>query len=153
MNEITISPLTYEELKEYCDGRNGSVKTDKDLMFVYEYHLVPLKNEKEENKVFYTFWLATKEDGEVIGEIGFRGKPNEYFEAEIGYFVYEKERGKGYATEMVRQIVDFGLKQNRVKFIVAGVDKLNIASEKVLLKNGFQYWGEKNELNVFYKNA
>jgi RimJ/RimL family protein N-acetyltransferase len=150
---LSINPLTHDQLKEYCDSRMGSIVSDEDAEFVLVNHLEPMLKAKPEDKIFYTFWLAKKEDSEIVGEIGFRGKVNELGEIEIGYFVYEQERNKGYATEMVKAITEWGLQREGIKYVVAGVEKDNEASKKVLLKNWFIYWGLKNGQRVFYKTA
>jgi len=149
---LNIVPLSYEQLKEYCDCRMGSIVSDKDVAFVYEYHLNPMLKTEIENHIYYTFWIATKDDGEIVGEGGFKGVPNEFAEVELGYFVSGDHRNVGYATEMVRYLVGWALRQDEVKYVVAGVDAQNKASERVLIKNGFHFWGEKQGMNVFYYN-
>lgn len=111
----------------------------------------PLLNAKEEDKIYHTFWLATKEDGEVVGEIGFRGV-NQFGRIEIGYFVNEAYRKMGYATEMVKALTEWALRKDEIKYVIAGVSEGNVASEGVLKKNGFVYFGEQNEMKVFYKS-
>lgn len=130
----------------------GSIVSDKDAEFVYVNHLNPMLEAKDDDKIYYTFWLATKENSEIVGEIGFRGIVNQLGEIEFGYFVNDKHRGNGYATEMVKGLTEWALKIDKIKFVVAGVGLGNSASARVLLKNGFKFWGEHNNLIVFYKS-
>jgi ribosomal-protein-alanine N-acetyltransferase len=61
---------------------------------------------------------------------------------EIGYGIDEvKERGKGLATEAVKLMVDFLFKTKNIERIEATTDTKNVASQKVLEKNGFKREG------------
>ena len=73
---------------------------------------------------------------------------------ELGYRLHLKFWGQGLASEMARALVNYGLKTLRLKEIVAVVDPLNTASDRVLLKAGLQPQGQVfwyNEWLPFYK--
>jgi len=72
-----------------------------------------------------------------VGGIGLHKK----FEhsAEVGYWVGEEYWGKGYATEALNKILDKGFNELNFTRIQAHVFEGNIASEKLLLKCGFEY--------------
>lgn len=55
---------------------------------------------------------------------------------QLGYFLGEKDWGKGYATEIVKALIAAFASEPPMK-IVAGVDRSNIASARVLEKSGF----------------
>ena len=55
---------------------------------------------------------------------------------QLGYFLGEKDWGKGYATEIVKALIAAFENEPRMK-LVAGVDRSNIASARVLEKSGF----------------
>lgn len=57
--------------------------------------------------------------------------------SEIGYFVGKDYQGRGIATESIKQIVQFGFSKLKLNKIYAYCAPKNIASQKVLLKNGF----------------
>jgi len=59
----------------------------------------------------------------------------------LGYFLVEEQRGKGYGTEAVRMIVDYVFMNYNVVRIQAEIHPDNIASQRVLLKNGFMMEG------------
>lgn len=67
----------------------------------------------------------------------------DYYDDEIfiGYSVKEKFAGKGYGTILVREAVNLSEKakegKNGIKYIRAWINSLNIASVKVVEKNGF----------------
>lgn len=58
---------------------------------------------------------------------------------ELGYRLGEAYGGKGYATEAVKQLVTLAQTEYHIEAIVASTAPDNIASQKVLLKNGFTF--------------
>ena len=60
-------------------------------------------------------------------------------DAEIGYMILNEYTNKGIATEAVKQICPIAFKVLSLEQITANVFQPNIASIRVLLKNGFKY--------------
>jgi len=58
---------------------------------------------------------------------------------EIGYVLHKKFWGKGYATELTKKIIHYGLYQLRLECLVACCHSDNTASSKVMLKCGMKY--------------
>lgn len=84
------------------------------------------------------FLAARKNDNLVVGMIDFRHPLSDFLKnygGNIGYSIRPSERRKGYASEMLRQILsvcrDFG--ESRV---LLTCDKENIASKRTIVKNG-----------------
>ena len=83
-------------------------------------------------------WVITERESKmVVGDIGFVGPPGEDGSVEIGYSVIPDRRGRGYATEATRALVDWALQQPEVDSIVAGCDDGNVPSIRVLERSGF----------------
>ncbi len=81
-------------------------------------------------------------DNELCGVIGLIPQKDVYRKsAEIGYWLGEPFWGKGIATEAVRQITEYGFARLGIIRIYSGVFDYNIASMKVLEKNGFKKEG------------
>ena len=63
-------------------------------------------------------------------------------EIKLGYLLKKDAWGNGYATEIVSAFVDYCKRDSKFKYIIqtvaGGVEKDNIASQKVLLKSGFK---------------
>ncbi|MBM3232370.1 GNAT family N-acetyltransferase [Candidatus Pacearchaeota archaeon] len=57
----------------------------------------------------------------------------------LGYAVGRKYWNKGIATKSVKKIVNFGFSKLKLNKIVADNDEDNLASAKVLEKNGFKF--------------
>lgn len=84
-----------------------------------------------------------------VGIIGINiGKPN-YRKAEIWYKVHPGHWRKGYATDAVKTILDFGFNTLQLHRIEAGCATENTGSVKVLEKSGFTKEGiERKNLPI-----
>lgn len=67
----------------------------------------------------------------------------------IGYYLEETYWGKGYASAAVSKVVEFLFNEVDVNRIQADVMPLNVASKKVLLKNGFLKEGLLREATIW----
>ena len=76
-------------------------------------------------------------DGVVVGDIGFHGPPGPELAVEIGYSVVPAWRGRGVASRACALIVQQAW-QDGADTVVAETDADNVASQAVLLRNGFQ---------------
>lgn len=83
-------------------------------------------------------WMIITEDGKkLIGDAGFKGRPNEEGEVDIGYGIILSERKKGYAYEAATGLANWALSQPDVKRITAKCLHDNTDSAKLLVKMGF----------------
>ena len=99
------------------------------------------------NVVFRHEWFtAICLDGQVIGSISLdKGKGPYVCKAELGYVLAREMWGRGYATAAVGEAVRRGFDDLSVQRIEAFVDPDNLASQRVLEKNGFQLEGYLRE--------
>ncbi|MBS4174802.1 GNAT family N-acetyltransferase [Bacillus sp. FJAT-49736] len=99
---------------------------------IYKY----LDKLKEDYSLFgWGVWLVVnKEENTIIGDIGFKGKPNSEHTVEVGYGIVPSAQNKGYATEAVRKIIDWAFTNDEVEKVVAECLIDNYASIKVLEK-------------------
>ena len=79
--------------------------------------------------------VVERDSGLVVGGIGLFGPPEDG-QVEVGYGIVESRRGRGYATEAARAMVEMALSLPGVTEVVAGVDPANAASVRVLEKAG-----------------
>lgn len=133
-----------------CSDESLSTYSTKD----YELGLhigMYLKELKEDTSVLgWGVWLVIdKQTNKIIGDIGFKGKPNEEKVVEVGYGIIASEQNKGYATEAVKCIIEWAFRSDSVNKIVAECLEDNVASIKVLEKlnmiktekiNNMLYW-------------
>ncbi|MFC7061327.1 GNAT family N-acetyltransferase [Halobacillus seohaensis] len=94
--------------------------------------------ENDQENLGFGPWIMIDHDGEyVIGDIGFKGLPDEYGIVEIGYHVVSSVRNSGYATEAVEALCHWAFKSELVRSVEAQCGKQNVPSQKVLINNGF----------------
>lgn len=95
------------------------------------------------------FFLVRKEDRVVVGSAAFKDIPNENGEVEIGYGLGKEFEHKGYMTEAVKAMCEFGLKQKGVGNIIAETDLDGFASQRILERCGFENY--KQEETIWWR--
>ncbi|MDN7245640.1 GNAT family N-acetyltransferase [Planococcus shenhongbingii] len=83
------------------------------------------------------------EDHTIMGDMGFRRSTEDPKELELGYSIVPRYQGYGYATEMAKAMVKWGLEQPGIERIIARCDNDNFASIRVLEKAGLKRFEEK----------
>ncbi len=117
--------------------------------------IYPKDQEKEYEKAYidtgyrffgYGMWVVIdKETAELIGRAGVENSELCHeAEAELGYAVSEKFRGKGIATEVCTAILEYCFEELSMERIFARVDPENKPSKRVLMKLGFAKLSKKN---------
>ena len=91
-----------------------------------------------ENEAVTGIYRAIVYDRKLIGSISVEKKEDD---AEIGYMLLNEYTNKGIAMEAVKQVCTIAFKVLSFEQITANVFQPNIASMRVLLKNGFKYKG------------
>jgi ribosomal-protein-alanine N-acetyltransferase len=83
-------------------------------------------------------WAITlKGSPKLIGLLGHYRIQHENFRAEIGYMLLPDFNSKGIISEAVKAVLKYGFEVMKLHSIEAVIDPANLASEKVLQKNGF----------------
>jgi RimJ/RimL family protein N-acetyltransferase len=92
----------------------------------------------EQGKDSYTFAICLVADDRPIGEVMLFGIDHLNGSAEVGIFIGEvDEWGKGYGTDAVRAIVDFGFGELRLERVFLEVWTENARAEAAYRKAGF----------------
>jgi len=81
----------------------------------------------------------------LVASAGYSGPPTADGTVEIGYSVANEERGKRYATEMIKALTQRAFEDSRVRHVVAEVHESNTASWKALSRAGFVRIGAGRE--------
>jgi ribosomal-protein-alanine N-acetyltransferase len=84
-------------------------------------------------------------DRVLIGETGFHGPPDRLGTVEVGYSIVSAYRGRGFASEATRALIDHALARPDIRRVTAGCLEVNVASLKVLKKLGMQFAGATGE--------
>jgi RimJ/RimL family protein N-acetyltransferase len=87
---------------------------------------------------FGTYLIVPIADGLTVGTAGFYGPPGEDGRVTIGYGMVESAWGRGYGTEAVAGLIEVCRRHGGVTAVDADTDLDNIASQRVLEKNGFE---------------
>jgi ribosomal-protein-alanine N-acetyltransferase len=96
-------------------------------------------------------WAITlKGSQKLIGIIGHYRISPENYRSEIGYMLLPQFRGKQIIPEAIKKLVKYGFEEMKLHSIEAIIDPANLASEKVLQKNGFKKEAHLKE-NEFYE--
>jgi RimJ/RimL family protein N-acetyltransferase len=87
------------------------------------------------------FSIYEKETGEFIGRCGLvhLAMQHDHPDVEIGYMFYPKSWGKGYATEVAKELLRWGFEELKLPFILGVCRKENIPSRRVLEKLGMKH--------------
>lgn len=84
-------------------------------------------------------WLAIVVDGQIVGSISVERMANEKRSVgSIGYMILTPFWSQGIGTEAVRQICGIAFRELALERIIGEVFPENLASARVLEKNGFR---------------
>jgi [ribosomal protein S5]-alanine N-acetyltransferase len=123
-------PLITKYLSSHSDSMEQSSKLLKHA--INQVNAIPRKD----------YFLAIVQVGteNVIGEAGFsiQSTAEKDGVAEMGYFLFPKYWGKGYATEAAALMIQFCFSELKLHKVTAGCDIRNTASEKVMIHCGMQ---------------
>lgn len=96
--------------------------------------------------------IILKEDGRLIGSVGIIPDPKrENPQARmLGYWLDESHWGKGYMTEAVQSVLDYGFNTLQLSLITANCYPHNERSQQVLKRHGFIYEGTLHQAELTY---
>lgn len=124
---------TYAQLPEVSQfqhwGPNSVSETKSFIKQTLAYQL-------HEPRFHYELCVCLK-DGTHIGGCGIFVEPSRPQQALIGYLLHPNFWNQGFASEIVAYLVPFCREQLHLETIGATCDTRNVASQKVLEKNGF----------------
>lgn len=94
----------------------------------------------------YTFAIEKKSNAEFMGLFGFKLGNEKYRRGEVWYKIHSEFWKRGYATESLNAILNFGFNTLQLHRIEAGCAVGNTASIRVLEKVGMIREGQKREV-------
>ncbi|NLU68338.1 GNAT family N-acetyltransferase [Streptomyces sp. HNM0574] len=97
---------------------------------------------------FGTYAIRRREDGRVIGGLGFHGPVGEDGSVTIGYGLVPSVRGRGYASEALRGLLLFA-RSRGVTRVKGDADHGNLASQYVMTAAGMWPAGEDAGVRYF----
>lgn len=103
--------------------------------------------ENQQNEVInYTFAIAYKADSQFIGLIALKLRSRKYNSGEVWYKLHPSYWGRGFGTEALDRVLDFGFDTLHLHRIEAGCAVNNTASIKLLEKVGMIREGRKRQV-------
>jgi ribosomal-protein-alanine N-acetyltransferase len=103
--------------------------------------------------LYYTFWLVIeKATRTIVAELGFKGKPNDKGEIEIGYGTMYQHRKRGFMTEAVEAMLQWAEEQPEVNWMLAETDESNRGSIRIMEKNGFVEFDKRQNM-IWWKKS
>ena len=137
---LQIVPVTLDALKAY---KTKEYPIDKNMSPHISWSLE--MSESDPSFLGWGVWIVI-ENNKIIGDIGFKGKPNADHVVEIGYGVLPHVQNNGYGTEAVKALCHWAFETGIVKKIVANCIADNQPSIKVLEKLSMKQVGSKDNL-------
>jgi [ribosomal protein S5]-alanine N-acetyltransferase len=157
---LRIVPLAHNELLLYKNDpkslaqvlgtnyleRHGDPSTAKDVEEAIEFWINNTAAHPNDFEWFTNWEIILLEQNVSVGGVGFAGLPNEEGKSMVGYGLDVRFHGKGIATEALSALVSWGFRNENLKTIIADTPLNHTASQRVLLKNGFQETHRDQEL-------
>ncbi|MGZ3553063.1 MAG: GNAT family N-acetyltransferase [Vulcanimicrobiaceae bacterium] len=146
---LLIVPLTLEQLEHYVDKdprfiealgiTSAEREISPELRQRFEDIIISkVRSAKQEHLIFLTIWTIIERTlDRTVGDIAFKGPPNERGEIDIGYGTYPEFRNRGLMTEAVNAMLGWARAREEVRTVTAQSKPDNVASIAVLRKTGF----------------
>lgn len=143
-----LVPLTLDQLRLHIENSTrleeslgllaGYRGVAEPLLSIIIHFTVPRLKDPKLDPLYHTVWIAIdRQTRQIVADAKFKGEPDETGTVEIGYGTYPTFQGRGYMSEVVGGLVDWVSHQPNVRRIMADTDIDNLASQRVLQKNGF----------------
>lgn len=133
-------------LAKICNAANRSYLSER-LPYPYtekdaEFWLGTVFEREGKSGVFRAIYY----NGELVGNISVEQTEDVYIKnGEIGYFLLDEYKSRGIMTEAVRQICELAFSSLDIIRISGSVYEPNVASSRVLEKNGFRLEGVRKK--------
>lgn len=85
-----------------------------------------------------SFGIFEKATGKLMGTVG-AGKHDDLNEPEIFYYLLAEYRGYGFASEAVKAVTEWALKNYNIPYLIGTVAVDNVKSQHVLERCGYQF--------------
>ncbi|MBE5821462.1 MAG: GNAT family N-acetyltransferase [Clostridiales bacterium] len=144
---IYLSPRNVEDAEIFTEWFNDFETTDYVGM---SNRVISLENEKEylekSLKEKACFFIVTLDEDKVIGSISIENISNMNRTGTIGILIGEKDyRSKGYGTEAIQLLLDYGFNYLNLNNINLDVLEVNERAINCYIKCGFKEYGRRRK--------
>lgn len=146
--KVYLSPMNLEDIEKYVKWMNDFSTTDglgsSSKVTTFESERAWLINNMDKKE--QQFAIVLKETDKLIGNCGFVDINHLHQRGEVGLFIGEEEnRSKGYGTEALSLLVEYGFNYLNLKNIMLKVFSFNKRAIKSYEKIGFKVLGKRTE--------
>lgn len=99
---------------------------------------------------FESWMIIETNSNLLIGDIGFKGLPNDNGQIDLGYGIIENERRKGFALEAAAGLLQWAFEHKNVNAVTASCHISNTGSQKILSLLNFSIIKKEEEM-IFWK--
>ncbi|MGN6416049.1 MAG: GNAT family N-acetyltransferase [Pseudobacter sp.] len=157
-DRLYILPLTVPALELYLQGNDlfermeelaliNRVMNPEVKRYVESVTLPCMRRAPFDHYLYFTFWLVIEKASRlVVAELGFKGPPGAAGEVEIGYGTMKHARNRGFMTEAVGGLIQWASQRQELSAVLAETARTNAASIRVLQKNGFEQYDQKEDM-------
>ena len=146
---IYLSPMSLEDVEKYTEWMNDFETTDytgrSSQMYTVENERKWLEGSIED-KSNQIFGIVVLENDKLIGNCGIHKIDSTNRTATLGIFIGDKEeRSKGYGTETIKLLLDYGFNYLNLHEIQLDVMSFNKRAIRCYEKAGFKQYGRRRE--------
>lgn len=147
--KIYLSPRSIEDAEIFTEWMNDFETTDYTGR---SGAIISLEGEKkfleERNNEEASFVIVTLDNNKMIGTVSLEKINHIHRTATLGIFIGDKDyRSKGYGTEAIRLILDYGFNYMNLNNIKLEVLEFNERALKCYKKCGFKEYGKRRKSN------
>ncbi|MBI5106535.1 MAG: GNAT family N-acetyltransferase [Solirubrobacterales bacterium] len=150
---LRLALRTPADIRDLLDGRGGATPWASGYPLDGTLVAAAMQAELHERGIdpgpFGQYRVIRREDDVVIGDIGFHQPPDELGEVSVGFGIVPEARGRGYATEALRTLLEWALRHPDVRAVHADTDLVNLASQRVLVKAGMVLVADEGDRKVY----
>jgi len=152
-NRLNIKPISIKDLGKIHDLHSlpetdqfNTLGIPKDINETEKIIAKWISNNKDEKSKNFTFKIELKEKKLFIGLIALNLGSQKFKSAEVWYKLHSSFWNKGYGTETLQKILEFGFNDLKLHRIEAGCAVDNIGSIRILEKVGMIREGRKGKV-------
>lgn len=139
---LLLRRITNDDVQEVFELRSNPETMryiPRPLVTNYDEALAHIKmiNDKIDTNEGINWAVTLKGNTKLLGIVGHYRIQWHNFRSEIGYMFLPECHGQGIATEVISLLIDYGFNDMKMHSLEAVIDPRNLASGRVLEKNGF----------------
>lgn len=143
-----------DELKELCNAVDRAYLSDRLPNPYTDDDANWWLNAVAKNEGVDGTFRAVVVDGKIVGSVSVERKADIYkLDGELGYMLLNDYWNRGLMTQAVGQVCEIAIKELGLNRITANVFQPNLASQRILLKNGFVQEGTMRKAAIKGNNV